>query len=109
MDPMGQLKFAANDTQPDSVATEGREAQDHEFAGGIANGIGGPSPRPEADDGQWSQDPEKFADDECDIPTQPMQGWYQEEDVIRFGAAVRDMMRNPYPTRQAQQAGRGGR
>lgn len=84
-----------------------RDAQDHDKAGGID----GPSPRPEADDGQWSQDPEKFAiaDDDYDAPTQPMQGWYEEEDVIRFGAAIRDMMREPAPPRQAQQAERGGR
>jgi hypothetical protein len=84
-----------------------RDAQDHDKAGGIA----GPSPRPEADDGQWSQDPEKFAvaDDDYDAPTQPMQGWYEEEDVIRFGAAIRDMMRAPHPARQAYQAERGGR
>jgi hypothetical protein len=84
-----------------------RDAQDHDKAGGIA----GPSPRPEADDGQWSQDRAKFAiaDDDYDAPTQPMQGWYEEEDVIRFGAAVRDMMRSPHPIRQAQQAARGGR
>lgn len=89
-----------------------RDAQDHELAGGID----GPSPRPEADDGQWSQDPEKFVPEKLadtgedyDAPTQPMQGWYQEEDVIRFGAAVRDMMREPPPASQAEQAERGGR
>lgn len=104
---MGQFASTASRKPDLSVETEGRDAQDHELAGGI----GGPSPRPEADDGQWSQQPERFAlnDDEDDVPTQPMQGWYEEEDVIRFGAAVRDMMREPYPARQEQQTARGNR
>ena len=83
---------------------EQRGVQDHDKAGGI----GGPSPRPEADDGQWSQDAQAYDDDDYETPTQPMQGWYEEADVVRFGSAVREMMREPYPPRQAQQAERGG-
>jgi hypothetical protein len=67
---------------------DGREAQDHELAGGIA----APSLRPEADDGQWGELPENY-----DSITQPM-GYLQEDDLWRI-----------WRSRQTEEAERGGR
>ncbi len=78
---------------------EGREAQDNEFAGDIN---AAPSLRPEADDGQWSQQP---MNEESNA--QPQQG----EPGIRPEAELRgprDSMRQPGDEDQRKQAERGG-
>jgi hypothetical protein len=80
-------------TPIDIEATKDRAAQDHELAGGII----APSLRPEADDGQWSQQPAN--DDENDlyeVVTQPM-GYLHTDDLMRA-----------WQSRQAEQAERGG-
>jgi hypothetical protein len=83
---------------------EGREAQDNEFAGDID---AAPSLRPEADDGQWSQQPV----DEESHARQPQQG----EPGIRPEAELRgpresmhEAERRPSDGDRRGQAERGG-
>ena len=86
--------------QSDWRATEeGREAQDHEFAGDIASA---PSLRAEADDGQWSQQP---------VDEEPRARPRQSESAIRPEAQLRgprESVRQPGDTRRREQAERGG-
>lgn len=86
------------------AAEEGREAQDHEFAGDID---AAPSLRAEADDGQWSQQP---MDEEP--RAQPQQG---APDSIRPEAelrgpreSMRGSDRQPGDSARREQAERGG-
>lgn len=83
-------------------ATEqGREAQDHEFAGDTG---AAPSLRAEADDGQWSQQP---IDEQSHA--QPQQGEIRPEAELRGPRdSMRDSMRQPGDAERRDQAERGG-
>lgn len=84
-------------------ATQGREAQDHEFAGDID---AAPSLSPEADDGQWSQQPEGLGDAAIG---QAEQG--EPEEGLQLGTELRgptDSMRQPDDGKRRDQAERGG-
>jgi len=77
-------------------ATRDRDAQDHEFAGDIDSA---PSLRPDADDGQWSQDPVHD-----DTQAQPQQG----EPSSGSERGPRESMRQPNDVTRREQAERGG-
>lgn len=99
-DPEGQAQGQAQASESNWRADEeGREAQNHEFAGDIASA---PSLRPEADDGQWSQQP---VDNKRDA--QPQQG----RPSIRPEAELRgprESMRQSDDGTRREQAERGG-
>lgn len=101
-DPGGQAQHQSQSTESNWRATEDREAQDHEFAGDIESA---PSLRPDADDGQWSQQP---VDDHSDA--QPQQG-LPDDDLRREDRTrgPRDSMRPPGDdAARREQAERGG-
>lgn len=88
--------------QSDWRATEqGREAQDHEFAGDID---AAPSLRAEADDGQWSQQPVNE-----EPSAQPQQGEIRPEAELRGPRdTMGESMRQPGDSDRREQAERGG-
>jgi hypothetical protein len=98
----GELQSQSQSQESDwraAEATRDRDAQDHEFAGDIDSA---PSLRPDADDGQWSQQPAHDS-----TYTQSQQG----EPDIRPEAELRgprDSMGKPEDAAQRRQAERGG-
>jgi hypothetical protein len=84
-------------------ATRDRDAQDHELAGDFMRA---PSLDPEADDGQWSQQPEQLGD----APAGQAEQGIPESD-LQLGTELRgprDSMRRPDDGKQREQSERGG-
>lgn len=102
----GQSQADSGAAESDWRATERRDAQDHEFAAG---GVDGPSLRAEADDGQWSQQPEDLG---AAPAGQAQQGEPvdQESDLV-LGTELRgprEAMEQRDDARRREQSERGG-